>query len=97
MNEQGTGKSNEAYQSVYGILLSQRLASMQVDNLKLHQGFHKATHSDLPIGNVGGCKSKLKVNAGDRVTIEEIEDKHEEAYRIKPKSQKHLLISDQYR
>ena len=60
---------------------------MQVDDSKLHQGFHKATHSDLPIGNAGGCKSESKVKAGDRVTIEEIEDEHWQEERNRPKAE----------
>jgi len=69
VNEQVNDKSEEAYQSTYGILLSQRLALMQVDNSKVHQGFEKATCSDLTTVIAGRCKSKSKVRAVDTVTI----------------------------
>ena len=46
-NEQSLDKDDKLYQSTYGILLSQRLASMQVDETKLsQQDFEKAVHDD---------------------------------------------------
>jgi len=48
-NEQSTFMDDEPYQSAYGILLSQCLASMQVDESKLQQDFEEAAHYDQSI------------------------------------------------
>lgn len=46
-NEQVMNKDDKPYQSAYGILLSQRLASLQVDESKLHQqDFDEAAHKE---------------------------------------------------
>jgi len=87
VNEQVDDKSEEAYLSAYGILLSQRLALMQVDDSKLHQGFEKATCSDLTTVIAGGCKSESKARAVNTVAIEEIEDEHWQEERDRPKAE----------
>ena len=88
VNEQGEDKSDKAYQSASGILLTQRLASMQVDDSKLHQGFEGAIRSDPTTVIAGGCKTELKARGVSRVVVEEIEDEHwqEEQDRVKAES-----------
>ena len=91
ITEQGVDKNEEAYQSAYGILLSQRLASMQVDDSKLQQGFHEAAHSDLTTVIAGGCKSESKAKAANRVVMEEVEDEYWQEERSRPKAVSLLL------
>lgn len=91
VNEQGSDRSDEAYQSTYGILLSQRLASMQVDDSKLQQGFDEATRSDPDTTIAGVCKSKTTARAADKVCMEEVEDEYWQEERNRPKSESLLL------
>lgn len=91
MNEQAVDKNDEAYQSAYGILLSQRIVSMQVDDSKLSQGFDKATHNDLTAVIAGGCKSESKARNVNRATIEEIEDEYWQEERNRPKAESLML------
>ena len=91
VNEQGEDKSDKAYQSAYGILLTQRLASMQVDDSKLHQGFEGAIRSDPTTVIAGGCKTESKARGVSRVVMEEIEDEHWQEERDRPKAESLLL------
>ena len=91
MNEQGNDKSDEPYQSAYGILLSQRLASMQIDDSKVQQGFDKAACSDLGTAIVSGCKSEPTARVANKVTVEEVEDEYWQIERSRPKAESLLL------
>ena len=76
VTEQGTDKDNEPYQNTYGICLSRRLTSMQVDKSKLQQGFDKAACSDLETMIMSGCKSETLSKAVSKVSMEEVEDEY---------------------
>jgi hypothetical protein len=91
INEQNTDRDDEPYQSAFGILLSQRLASMQVDESKIQQGFDEAAHCDQTIVVSSGCKSKVKARIACKTTIEEVEDEFWEEERNRPKSASHIL------
>ena len=94
INEQSIVMDDEPYQSEYGILLSQRLASMQVDESKIRQDFEVATHCDQTNVTVSGCKSEERAVAAYTTTIEEVEDECWEEERKLPKANVHVLYSE---
>ena len=92
--EKAEDEGDTLYQSAYGILLSQCLASSQIDLDRVKSDFEAAIHSDnlskLKVeGNANECKSKGR----RRVTVQEVEDESWLEARSKPKSSKHLLYN----
>ena len=84
-NEGEHEREDEYYQSAYSILLSQRVASMQVDQSKLEKDFKSAVCSS--VNNQTYYKRKTGVSPGKAtVSMEEIEDEFWEEYRNRPKS-----------
>ena len=81
INEQSSVMDDEPYQSAYRILLSQCLASMQVDEPKLQQGFEEAVHFDRLNIVSGGCKSEDEAKFAYKATVDEIEDEFWEEER----------------
>jgi len=73
LNELRADKANEPYQSAYGILLSQRVAAMQVDKSKLPQGFEMAIQADWVILSLTECKS-VEVKGTTNATVEKKEE-----------------------
>ena len=91
-NEFGMDKDDEPYQSAYGILLSQRVASMQVDESKISQGFETAIQQDRLTPISAECKSVEPAKSAANVAVEEIEDEFWEEERQKPKATSHILF-----
>ena len=92
-NEQALVKDDEPYQSAYGILLSQRLASMQVDESKLHQqDFEEAAHDDRSRIALSARKSEEKAWGANKTAIEEIEDEFWDEQRRRQKANHHILF-----
>ena len=69
--KQSTIMDDEPYQRAYGILLSQCLASMQVDEPKLQQGFEEAVHFGRSNIISGGCKSGEEAKFTYKATVEQ--------------------------
>lgn len=91
-NEGESLQEDELYQSAYGVLLSQRVASMQVDVTKLGQDFEAAIRIEPVIQDDVECKAKEAFVGRASMSIEEVEDEHNRWERNKPKSPIHLLI-----
>ena len=91
-NERESSQDDELYQSAYGVLLSQRVASMQVDETKLGQGFETAIRARSVNQIDDECKSSKAFVGQARVSIEEVEDEDYILGRDKPKSATHLLM-----
>ncbi|KIJ89795.1 hypothetical protein K443DRAFT_117513, partial [Laccaria amethystina LaAM-08-1] len=82
------------YQSAYSILLSQRLASSQIDLDRVKSDFEAAIHSDnLHTSKVEGNANECKSRERRRVSMQEVEDESCLEARSKPKSSKHLLYN----
>ena len=91
-NEKEFSQEDDLYQSAYGALLSQRVASMQVDETKLGQDFRRAIHIESVRQTDDECKAREAFVGHVQVSMEEIEDEDHVAERNKPKSPTHLLI-----
>lgn len=91
INEQSRDNDDVPYQSAYGILLSQRLARMQVDESKVQQGFDQAAHYGQTTVASSECKSGEKAKVAYKTTVEVVEDEFWEEERLRPKSNSHLL------
>ena len=73
-NELGSDEVNEPYQSAYGILLSQRVAAMQVDESKITQGFETAVQEDRLTMIATECKPEELVRGSFKATLERKEE-----------------------
>ena len=82
---------DEYYQSAYSILLSQRVASMQVDPTKLNQDFDAAILRSSNDRMARGCRSGGISLRGRETAMEEVEDEFWEEERCRPKSVKLLM------
>ena len=91
-NEKESMQEEELYQSAYGVLLSQKVASMQIDESKLAQDFKKAFRIESVQQIDGECKAREVCVGHARVSMEEIEDEYFVMDRSKPKSRTHLLV-----
>ncbi|KIK05316.1 hypothetical protein K443DRAFT_91526, partial [Laccaria amethystina LaAM-08-1] len=89
-NETELGEDDEYYQSAYSILLSQRVASLQVDHTKLEKDFKSAVCNSTSNQSYHRRKAE-KSPARATVSIEEVEDEHWEEHRKRPKSHAHIL------
>ena len=86
-------ESDKLYQSAYGILLSQRLASSQIDFDRVKSDFESAVHpSDTTALSVEGAKSGHKTGEKRQVDVEEVEDEFWAEYRAKPKAPDRVLL-----
>lgn len=82
------------YQSAYSILLSQRLASSQIDIERAKSDFEAAVRcNEVNTPSVESNLNERKSEERWRVTIQEIEDESWLEARLKPKSLKHLLYN----
>ena len=80
------------YQSAYSILLSQRLASTQIDLDRVKSDFEVAVLcDDVNTASVEETVNGRKSGESRRVTVQEVEDESWLEARSKPKSLKHLL------
>jgi len=86
-----TKKEDEYYHSAYSILLSQRIASMQVDHSKLSQDFDSATQRSSIIRTTEGCKSENIPLRRVRPELEEVEDEFWKGEKGRPTAAKLLL------
>ena len=91
-NERECSQDDELYQSAYSILLSQRVASMQVDETKLESDFKSAIRVEFGNQTDVECKTRDAFVGHAKVSIEEVEDEYCALERDKPKSPTHLLI-----
>ena len=90
--EKADKKGDSLYQSAYSILLSQWLATSQIDFDHLKSDFDAAVHSeDIDTSSVKGNTNERKPVERWQVTVQEIEDEAWLEARAKPKSSKHLL------
>lgn len=86
-----SNKEDEYYHSAYSILLSQRVASMQVDHSKLDQDFDPAILRSSITRTTEGCKSdRIPLEKG-KPSLEEVEDKFWSEERKQPQSAKFLM------
>ena len=79
-------KEDEYYHSAYSILLSQRIASMQVDHSKLDQDFDSATQRSSTARTMEGCKSGEVPSGNEKLELEEVEDAFWKEDRERPKT-----------
>ena len=86
-----TEGEDEYYQSAYSILLSQRVASMQVDSSKLKQDFEAAILSSSSVRTAKGCKSSEIPRGRKGVAMEEVEDEFSKEEKSRPKSASLLM------
>ena len=84
-------KEDEYYHSAYSILLSQRIASMQVDHSKLKQDFDPAIQTSSTTRTTEGCKSNEVPPRDRKPEVEEMEDEFWNEERQRPKSSKFLM------
>ena len=90
-----TEEGDKLYQSAYSILLSQRLASSQIDIDRVNSDFKSAVHpSFITALSVEGAKNGRKTGERCLVDIEEVEDESLEELRAMKKSTSHLLIHE---
>jgi len=89
-NEREHTQENEYYQSAYSILLSQCVASLQVDQTKLEKDFKLAVCNSTSNQSYDRHKSRVSPKKVT-VSVEEIEDEFWERDRIRPKSNIHIL------
>ena len=90
--EKTDDKGDTLYQSAYSILLSQRLATSQIDFDRLNSDFEVAVHSDdVNALSVNVIVSERKSGERRQATVEEVEDEAWLEARSKPKSSTHLL------
>ena len=81
------------YQSAFSILLSQRLASSQIDLERVKSDFESAVHpSDVTALSVEGARSEHKTVEKHRVNVENIEDESWERSHALETSNKHPLV-----
>jgi hypothetical protein len=84
-------KEDEYYHSAYSILLSQRVASMQVDHSKLTQDFDSATQRSSIIQTTEGCKSDDVPSRSVKPVLEEVEDEFWKEEKERPKTMNFLM------
>ena len=84
-------KEDEYYHSAYSILLSQRVASMQVDQSKLSQDFDSAILNSSTTQTTVGCKSNGIPSENRRPALVEVEDEFWSEERLHPKSANFLM------
>ena len=81
------------YQSAFSILLSQRLASSQIDLERVKSDFESAVHpSDVTALSVEGARSERKTVEKHQVNVENIEDESWERSHALETSNKHSLV-----
>ena len=90
-------KEDKYYHSAYSILLSQKVASMQVDHSKLKQDFDPAILKSSTNRTTEGCKSDEVPVGNGKLELEEVEDKFWKEDRERPKAAKFLMyhVDDQ--
>ena len=84
-------KEDEYYHSAYSILLSQRVASMQVDHSKFNQDFDSAILNSSTTRTTVGCKSSGIPSEDRRPALVEVEDEFWREERLHPKSANFLM------
>jgi hypothetical protein len=82
---------NEYYQSAYGILLSQRVASLQVDRAKLDN--QEADFKSAVCSSMSNQSCHRRKTGVPPVSMVEVEDEAWEEHRNRPKSHTHVLQS----
>ena len=91
-NEVEREREDEYYQSAYSILLSQCVASLQVDQTKLEKDFKSAVCSGMSDQSYHRHKTGVSLDK-TTVSMEEIEDEFWEEHRNRPKNYSHILQS----
>ena len=87
-------EGDRLYQSAFSILLSQRLATSQIDLNQVKSDFKTAVHcDDFNALSVEGNVNERKTGERRKVSVQEIEDESWLEARSKPKSSRHLLYS----
>jgi len=82
------------YQSTYSILLSQYLASTQIDLTRAKSDFKMAVHCrDIDVPSVEGSVIEHKSEERQHATMQEVEDESWLEACLKPKCLKHLLYN----
>ena len=90
--EKAEEEGDTLYQSAYSILLSQRLASSQIDLDRVKSDFNAAVHCDeVDTPSVEGSVIGRKSGERRGVTVQEVEDESWLEACSKPKALKHLL------
>jgi len=84
-------KEDDYYNSAYSILLSQRIASMQVNPSKLNQDFDSAILRSSTVRTTEGCKSSEILPRNGKLVVEEVEDEFWTQERQRPRSAKFLM------
>ena len=93
--EPETEESDKLYQSAYSILLSQRLASTQIDLDRLSSDFESAVRlSNVTALSVEGAISERKTGESRQMDVEEIVDEAVEIANAMKTSEKYLLIHE---
>ena len=92
--ETAEDEGDKLYQSAFSILLSQRLATSQIDLNRVKSDFEAAVHyEDINAFSVENSVNERKPEGRRQVTVQEIEDEAWLEAHSKPKSLKHLLYN----